>query len=58
MYGRHQKQALTFMLRREQGWGFYNREPDVWEIIDMEQGRLYVLWFSDTCFDYTTLCSY
>ncbi|TDZ16658.1 DNA repair protein RAD5A [Colletotrichum orbiculare MAFF 240422] len=28
---RHQKQALTFMLRREQGWAFDGTKPDVWE---------------------------
>jgi len=26
----HQKQALTFMLRREQGWAFKDTGKDVW----------------------------
>ncbi|RSM00791.1 hypothetical protein CEP52_008933 [Fusarium oligoseptatum] len=37
----HQKQALTFMLRREQGWAFGQR-PDVWEMIDTDQGRTFL----------------
>ncbi|RTE75698.1 hypothetical protein BHE90_009822 [Fusarium euwallaceae] len=39
---RHQKQALTFMLRREQGWAFYDERPDVWEMIDTDQGRIFL----------------
>ncbi|KAF4967629.1 hypothetical protein FSARC_4824 [Fusarium sarcochroum] len=39
---RHQKQALTFMLRRERGWAFYDQEPDVWEIMDTDQGRFFL----------------
>lgn len=39
-YKRHQKQALTFMLQREQGWAFSNKQPDIWESIDTSQGRL------------------
>ncbi|RSL55363.1 hypothetical protein CEP54_009421 [Fusarium duplospermum] len=39
---RHQKQALTFMLRREQGWGCYDKRPDVWEMIDTDQGRTFL----------------
>ncbi|CZR69489.1 related to global transactivator [Phialocephala subalpina] len=27
---RHQKQALTFMMRREQGWGYLEGTRDVW----------------------------
>ncbi|KAL6404091.1 hypothetical protein AUP68_13471 [Ilyonectria robusta] len=38
---RHQKQALTFMLRRERGWNFSNQHPDIWEIVDTEQGRIF-----------------
>jgi hypothetical protein len=37
---RHQKQALTFMLRREQGWAFHDKQPDIWEAIETNQGRL------------------
>jgi hypothetical protein len=40
---RHQKQALTFMLRREVGWGFNNGQPDIWEKVDNVKGRAYVL---------------
>lgn len=39
---KHQKQALTFMLRREQGWTFYDQRPDVWEMIDTDQGRTFL----------------
>ncbi|RFU25005.1 hypothetical protein B7463_g11336, partial [Scytalidium lignicola] len=38
----HQKQALTFMLRREKGWTFDNNQPDLWEKIDNDQGRIFV----------------
>jgi SNF2 family DNA or RNA helicase len=30
------------MLRRERGWAFFDQEPDVWEIVDTDQGRLCV----------------
>lgn len=30
------------MLHREQGWAFFDREPDVWQIVDTDQGRLCV----------------
>lgn len=46
------------MLRRERGWGFDNQEPDVWEMVDTEQGRLYVLWFSDSLIRHTALFGY
>ncbi|KAK2593643.1 hypothetical protein QQS21_008647 [Conoideocrella luteorostrata] len=39
---RHQKQALTFMLRRERGWAFHDQKPDVWEIVDTERGRFFL----------------
>ncbi|RMJ17029.1 hypothetical protein CDV36_003298 [Fusarium kuroshium] len=39
---RHQKQALTFMLLREQGWAFRDKRPDVWEMIDTDQGRIFL----------------
>ncbi|KAJ3535529.1 hypothetical protein NM208_g536 [Fusarium decemcellulare] len=42
MYGRHQKQALTFMLRRERGWAFYDQQPDVWEMVDTDHERFFV----------------
>ncbi|KAF5675817.1 alpha-1,6-mannosyltransferase subunit [Fusarium heterosporum] len=38
----HQKQALTFMLRRERGWAFFDSEPDVWEIVDEDRGRFFL----------------
>jgi SNF2 family DNA or RNA helicase len=34
---RHQKQALTFMVRREQGWSF--REDDLWRIEQDQMGE-------------------
>lgn len=55
---RHQKQALTFMLRREQGWAFYEQEPDVWEIIDEEQGRLYVSVSLKSLLNHMSSCRY
>ncbi|KAK8081356.1 SNF2 family N-terminal domain-containing protein [Apiospora saccharicola] len=41
---RHQKQALTFMLRRERGWGFNHsqRTADIWQIVDSTQTRQYL----------------
>ncbi|RFN51448.1 alpha-1,6-mannosyltransferase subunit [Fusarium flagelliforme] len=38
---RHQKQALTFMLRRELGWEF-DGGLNLWEIMDTDQGRLFL----------------
>ncbi|WDK10480.1 WD domain-containing protein [Colletotrichum graminicola] len=35
---RHQKQALTFMLRREQGWAFDGTRPEIWEAEETEIG--------------------
>ncbi|KAK8124376.1 uncharacterized protein PG998_000135 [Apiospora kogelbergensis] len=47
---RHQKQALTFMLRRERGWGFNDcqRKPDIWEIVDSTQTRQFLNTISGT----------
>ncbi|KAK7949550.1 SNF2 family N-terminal domain-containing protein [Apiospora saccharicola] len=41
---RHQKQALTFMLHRERGWGFNQtqRTADIWQIVDSTQTRQYL----------------
>ncbi|PFH57629.1 hypothetical protein XA68_14768 [Ophiocordyceps unilateralis] len=36
---RHQKQALTFMLRREQERHFDTRQPSIWEAIDTDYSR-------------------
>lgn len=38
----HQKQALTFMLQREQGWSFDRSPPDMWELIDSGLDQLCV----------------
>ncbi|KAH8803561.1 SNF2 family N-terminal domain-containing protein [Xylogone sp. PMI_703] len=38
----HQKQALTFMLRRENGWSFDGSQRDLWEKVDTGQGRFFV----------------
>ncbi|ROW16619.1 hypothetical protein VPNG_01634 [Cytospora leucostoma] len=38
---RHQRQALTFMIRREQGWAFDEKDADIWEAKDTNRG----LWF-------------
>ncbi|KAK6866330.1 hypothetical protein PG995_002858 [Apiospora arundinis] len=40
----HQKQALTFMLRREDGWGFDQnpRRSDIWDIVYDNQTHYYV----------------
>jgi hypothetical protein len=45
---RHQKQALTFMLRREQGWSFDTHGLDIWEAVDTSQGRFYLNRVSET----------
>ncbi|KAK2028566.1 hypothetical protein LX32DRAFT_673422 [Colletotrichum zoysiae] len=39
---RHQKQALTFMLRRERGWGFLDGQSDIWSVADNSQRRSFV----------------
>ncbi|TPX07805.1 uncharacterized protein E0L32_010492 [Thyridium curvatum] len=44
---RHQLQALTFMLRREQGWAFEGGSPDIWEVIEQEDNIFYVNRVSD-----------
>jgi hypothetical protein len=36
---RHQKQALTYMLRREQGWALEAKGADMWEALDSSNGR-------------------
>lgn len=40
IYKSHQKQALTFMLRREMGWALHGPEQDIWAIRDNANGRL------------------
>ena len=37
---RHQKQALSFMLRREKGWAFEAKGADIWEILDFSYDRV------------------
>jgi hypothetical protein len=44
---RHQKQALTFMLRRERGWAFDGKETDIWEASDTSQSRYFINRVSD-----------
>ncbi|KDN69905.1 putative WD domain-containing protein [Colletotrichum sublineola] len=39
---RHQKQALTFMLRREQGWAFDGTRPDIWGAEETEMGIRFI----------------
>ncbi|KAF1954514.1 hypothetical protein CC80DRAFT_448709 [Byssothecium circinans] len=39
---KHQKQALTFMRRRETGWKPGDTWQDIWEMDDSSQGRHYV----------------
>lgn len=39
MTPRHQKQALTFMLRRERGWAFGETQADLWEYLDVGHGE-------------------
>ena len=36
---RHQKQALTYMLRREKGWALETKGTDMWEALDSSNGR-------------------
>ncbi|KAJ6785626.1 hypothetical protein PWT90_00499 [Aphanocladium album] len=38
----HQRQALTFMLRRERGWALRGPEADMWSIFDNANGRFYI----------------
>lgn len=38
-YCRHQKQALTFMIQREEGWAFENGSRDVWSRQKNSYGR-------------------
>ncbi|KAI1131059.1 SNF2 family N-terminal domain-containing protein [Nemania abortiva] len=45
----HQKQALTFMLDREQGWGFNRGQPDIWEIRDAGTGGVFLNTVSRAC---------
>ncbi|AEO68322.1 uncharacterized protein THITE_125023 [Thermothielavioides terrestris NRRL 8126] len=37
---KHQKQALTFMLRRERGWAFGEKQADLWEHLDVGHGEV------------------
>ncbi|KAL8318202.1 hypothetical protein RB597_005463 [Gaeumannomyces tritici] len=39
---KHQRQALTFMCRREKGWDFAGAEGDMWELIDSDHGRMFI----------------
>ncbi|KPM37325.1 hypothetical protein AK830_g9236 [Neonectria ditissima] len=44
---RHQKQALTFMQRRELGWALDGSRPDIWEHIETNQGDFFINRVSD-----------
>ncbi|EWZ94181.1 hypothetical protein FOWG_04548 [Fusarium oxysporum f. sp. lycopersici MN25] len=46
---RHQKQALTFMLSREEGWGFNQKYPDIWETVDTDSQRMFINTISRVC---------
>ncbi|KAK5987284.1 SMARCA3-like protein [Cladobotryum mycophilum] len=39
---RHQKQALTFMQRREHGWAMDGSSPDIWEAVEAGQEILFL----------------
>ncbi|QKX62057.1 uncharacterized protein TRUGW13939_09213 [Talaromyces rugulosus] len=39
---RHQKQAMSFMLRREQGWAFDSSSGDLWGWKKTGQGRFFI----------------
>ncbi|KAH6619377.1 SNF2 family N-terminal domain-containing protein [Chaetomium sp. MPI-SDFR-AT-0129] len=39
---KHQKQALTFMLRRERGWTFEEKQTDLWEYLDVDHGEYFI----------------
>ncbi|KAL5120620.1 hypothetical protein ACEQ8H_001368 [Pleosporales sp. CAS-2024a] len=45
---RHQKQALTFMLRREKGWALETKSADVWEVLDSSNDRKFFNRISNT----------
>ncbi|KAL7958743.1 SNF2 family N-terminal domain-containing protein [Trichoderma compactum] len=44
---RHQLQALTFMLQREQGWAWDGRRADLWEFFSESTGSYFVNRVSD-----------
>ncbi|KAH8126281.1 hypothetical protein LI328DRAFT_166248 [Trichoderma asperelloides] len=44
----HQKKALTFLLRRENGWAFDANQLDIWERVDNDQGRFFINRISTT----------
>lgn len=35
---RHQKQGLTFMIRREMGWNLLEKDQDVWSQTEVNNG--------------------
>lgn len=45
---RHQKQALTFMLRRELGWNLRSSVPDLWELYDNSTNRVFINRINDS----------
>ncbi|CAN9407321.1 unnamed protein product [Alternaria alternata] len=45
---RHQKQALTYMLRREKGWALETKGMDMWEALDSSNGRTFINRVSNT----------
>ncbi|KAL5382782.1 hypothetical protein DPSP01_006341 [Paraphaeosphaeria sporulosa] len=45
---KHQRQALTFMQQREQGWALGTHTYDIWEISDSTQGRYFINRISNT----------
>ncbi|KAH6867419.1 SNF2 family N-terminal domain-containing protein [Thelonectria olida] len=45
---RHQRQALTFMLRREIGWAFDCKQSNIWEAIDTDEGQFFLNRVSNT----------
>ncbi|KAF2680949.1 P-loop containing nucleoside triphosphate hydrolase protein [Lentithecium fluviatile CBS 122367] len=52
---RHQKQALTFMLRRERGWRVNDAWPDIWETLETSYARRYINRITDQHQDETPL---
>lgn len=46
---RHQKQALTFMRRRETGWAYTSEPRDMWELLDNHECPIFLNRVSGSC---------
>ncbi|KXJ88105.1 SNF2 family N-terminal domain-domain-containing protein [Microdochium bolleyi] len=46
---RHQKQALSFMLERENGWNYRSEGSDIWEVLDSGRVPVFLNTVSNSC---------